>query len=89
MNRGLAMMQNQLHSSPLALADENSEPKQKKKCRKRTVSKHSVPPKIVARSSELPKKRRELWMQRIRLLMLRLAVEASRPNLPMPAVDQR
>ena len=59
MNRDLAMMQSQLHISPRALADENLEPTQKKRYRKRIVSKQYVPPKIAARNSELQKKRRE------------------------------
>ena len=54
----LAIMQSQLHISPLALADKNLEPTQKRECRKRTVLKHYVPPKIVERNSELQKKRR-------------------------------
>ena len=89
MNRCLAIMQSQLHISPLALADKNSEPTQRRKYRKQIDLKHCAPPKIVERNSELQKKRRESWMQRILLLMPpRLAVEASRPNLPMQVVDQ-
>ena len=89
MNRCLAIMQSQLHISPLALADKNSEPTQRRKCRKQIDLKHCAPPKIVERNSELQKKRRESWMQRILLLMPpRLAVEASWPNLPMRVVDQ-
>ena len=90
MNRDLAMMQSLLHISPLVLADENLEPMQKKRFKKRIVLKRYVPPKIEARSSELQKKRRELWMQKMRHQMPpRQAVEASRLNLPMPVVDQR
>ena len=90
MNRGLVMMQSQLHISPRALADENSEPTQKRKYRKRIVSKHYVPPKTVARNSELQRKRRELQKQRILHQMPpRQAVEASRLNLSMPAVDEK
>ena len=89
MNRGLAMMRSQLHISPLVLADENLEPTQKKRYKKRIVSKHYVPPKIEARNSELQKKRRELWMQKMRHQMPpRQAVEASRLNLSTPIADQ-
>ena len=89
MNRGLVMMQSQLHISPRALADENSEPTQKRKYRKRIVSKHYVPPKTVARNSELQRKRRELQKQRILHQMPpRQAVEASRLKLSTPVADQ-
>ena len=89
MNRGLATMQNQLHISLPALADENLGLMQKRKYKKRTVSKHYVPPKIAVRNSELQRKRRELQTQRMQHQMPpRPAVEASRLKLSMPAVDQ-
>ena len=89
MNRDLAMMQNQQLFSPPALAAENSELMQKKKYRKRIVSKHYAPPKIAARSNEQRKKQRESRMQKMLHQMLhRQAVEASRLNLSTPAVDE-
>ena len=90
MNRYLATMQSQLHISPLALMEKNLEPKQKLKCRRRTALKHCGLPRTVERNSELRKKQRESRMQRTLLPMLpRLAVEAIRPNLPMPVANQK
>ena len=90
MSRVLATMPSQRHINPLVLMGENLEPMQKKRYKKRIDLKRYVPPKIEARNSELQKKRRKLWMQKVLHQMLpRQAVEASRPNLPMPAADQR
>ena len=88
-NRYPGTTQNLLHINPRASADKNLEPMPRQQCKRPTVSKRCEPLRTVGKNNELQKKLKELLTPEILPPEVPPAVEAIRPNLPMPAVNQR